>query len=91
MTKYLNEALNEAKWQSCNGSFKLHHAEEISELSGLSLLQTYKALDNFDYNIGGPVEWESKGKKDLIFKNTDLKKAWSWDFDEDEWTEIKYK
>ena len=87
LTEYMNESINEAKWQSGNGSFNADHAESLAKAWKISLKQAYKALDAFDDQFGGPAEWDNKEK--FIFKNPDSKLTWKYDMDDETWTPEK--
>lgn len=86
--RHLLDILNEAQWKSCNGGFNAEHVKQLEKESDLSIKTIYKALDNYDENIGGPVKWEVDGKT-LIFKNPETGKSYKYDIDDDEWEEIK--
>lgn len=82
--KNLNEYLTEATWKSCHGTFEAHHANDLMKAWKISFKQAIKAMDSFDDEFGGPVEWD----KDIPnkFFQPDAKVEYTYDPDSEKWT-----
>lgn len=77
--KHIHEFIAEARWQSQAGTFNEYHLKEITKMSKLSEKQVMDALNAFDDEFGGPVEWEiGPDGKTLIFNQPDAGRSFEY-------------
>ena len=85
--KNLSEYITEATWKSSHNTFNVKHLNALVKDWKITVIKAMKALDNYDYAIGGPAEWNKDEK--FIFVNPETKVKYKYDFDGDEWEEVK--